>query len=55
MKDLPPVIVIHSILIKLKFGDFSKSHTKRPIKTMIGLLAQFAKFINMEEVKATKR
>ena len=46
---------MHLILVGLKFGDFSKSLAKRPPKTMTELLAQSAKFINMEEVEAAKR
>ena len=55
IKDLPQAVTMHSILVDLKFKDFSKSLAKRPAQTMIELLARSTKFINMEEVEATKR
>ena len=55
IKELPQAITMHSILVSLKSRDFSKSLAKRPPQTMIELLARSAKFINMEEVEATKR
>ena len=54
IKDLPPIVVVHSILINLQLGDFSKSLAKKLAKTMTKLLVQSAKFINMEEVEAIK-
>ena len=51
IKDLPPVVAIHSILVGLKFDDFSKSLAKKPIETLTERLNQLAKFINMEDVK----
>ena len=55
IKELPQAINMHSILVGLKSGDFSKSLAKQPPQIMAELLAQLTKFINMEEVKATKR
>ena len=54
IKDLPPAVAMHLILIGLKSSDFSKSLAKTPVETMIELLARSGKFINMEEVEATK-
>ena len=45
---------MHSILIGLKSGGFSKSSTKRIVEIMTELLAQLAKFINMKEVEVAK-
>ena len=39
IKDLPPTIVMHSILVELRPGNFFKSFVKKPVKTMIELLA----------------
>ena len=55
IKSLPQVVTMHSILVDLKFGDFSKSLAKRLVETMIELLAHSNKFINMEEMEAAKR
>ena len=40
IKDLTPTIVMHVILVRLRSNDFFKSLTKKPIKTMIKLLAR---------------
>ena len=55
IKDSLPTITMHSILVRLKSSDFSKSLAKKLAKTMIKLLAWSTKFINMEEVKVPKR
>ena len=55
IKDIPSTMAMHSILVGLKPEDFSKSLDKKPIKTMTKLLVQSNKFINIKEVKATKR
>ena len=47
-------MAIHSILVGLRFGDFSKSLAKKPIEIVTILLAQLTKFINLEEVEAVK-
>ena len=46
---------MHFILVRLWFGDFSKSLAKIFFEIITELLAQSAKFINNEEVKAIKK
>ena len=52
---MPLVVAMHSILVRLKLGDFFKPLAKRPAKVMTKLLTQSTKFINMEEVEAIKQ
>ena len=54
IKDLLPIVAVHSILVRLKFSVFSMSFAEKPTKTMAELLAWLAKFINMEKVEVMK-
>ena len=55
IKDLPLVMAMHSILVKLKSSNFSMPLAEKLAKTMTGFLALSANFINMREVKVVKR
>ena len=46
---------MHSILVRLKLGDFSKFLAKKLVEAMIEQLTYLAKFINMEKVNIVKK
>ena len=55
IKDLNEGIAVHQITAGLRTGHFSLSLAKKPTTSLVGLLAWWERYINVEEIEMAQR